>query len=259
MPSVRSWWVLPVLMALFASCAPRPPVLTLDTRTVSAGELILTVRERSGRLHSLSGSGSLAFESPTVAGSAFFSLALRKPDSLLVQVEGPFGIDVGTLFVTRERFVLYNSLQNTVRTGPPDPAMFRRLLPVDLTVEQMMEAFSGVFAIQGSAADVRSYQVDGDRFRLVTACGGGECTYWIDPATALVTAYRQTDGTGRVLVDATASALEEDGAVVAPRRIRISLPSTGRRVSVAYSRMVINDPEPAFDFTVPSNAEVIQE
>ena len=70
MPSVRSWWVLPVLMALFASCAPRPPVLTLDTRTVSAGELILTVRERSSRLHSLSGSGSLAFESPTVAGSA---------------------------------------------------------------------------------------------------------------------------------------------------------------------------------------------
>jgi hypothetical protein len=254
----RSWCVLPCAMILFASCSVRPPVLTLDTHMVSAGELIATVRERGSLLHSLSGSGSLAFESPAMAGSAFFTLSLRKPDSLLVQLEGPFGIDVGTLLLTRERFLLYNNLENTIRTGPPDPAIFRSVLPVELTIDQVMEAFSGVFTIQGSLADVRSYDVDGDRFRLVIACGSGECTYWVDPETAMVTAYRQTDGAGRVLVEATAGSLAEDGAVVAPRRVRISLPSSGRRVSVAYTRLIINDPEPSFAFTIPPSAEVIE-
>jgi len=246
-------------MVLLASCAPPPPALVLDTGTVSAGELITTVRERGSRLRSLSGSGSLAFESPSMSGSAFFTLALRKPDSLLIQLEGPFGIDVGTLLLTRDRFVLYNSLENTVRTGPPDPAVFRSVLPVDLTLEQVMEAFSGVFAIQGSPADVRRYEVDGDRFRLVLGCGDGECTYWVDPASAMVTSYRQADRDGRVLVEAAAGALEEDGAVYAPRRIRISLPVSGRRVSVAYSRMIINDPAPPFVFTIPPGAEVLEQ
>jgi len=256
---LRSWMLPACAMVVLSSCAPRPAVLTLDTGALSAGELISTVRERGSRLRSLSGSGSLAFESPAVAGSAFFTLALRKPDSLLVQLEGPFGIDVGTLLLTRERFLLYNSLENTVRTGPPDPAIFRSVLPVELTIDQVMEAFSGVFTIHGSPTDVRTYEVDGDRFRLVTECGVGECTYWIDPETAVVTAYRQTDATGRVLVEATAGSLAEEDAVFAPRRVRISLPSTGRRVSVAFSRIVINDPEPSFAFTIPPGAEVLEQ
>ena len=258
MHRVRPWCVVCCAMVLLASCSPHSPVLKLDTGTLSAGELISTVRERGSRLRSLSGSGSLAFESRAIAGSAFFTLSLRKPDSLLVQLEGPFGIDVGTLLLTRERFLLYNSLENTVRSGPPDPAIFRSVLPVELSIDQVMEAFSGVFPIQGSAAEVRTYDIDGDRFRLVMGCNGGECTYWIDPATALVVAYRQSDAAGRVLVEATASSLEEEDAVFAPRRVRISLPSTGRRVSVAYSRMTINDPDPSFSFTIPPSAEVIE-
>src|SRR5512135_1065837 len=98
-------------VVLCSSCAPRRAEVALSTATVSAPMLVDLVEARSDRLRSLVGKGSVTFESPEVGGSAFFELALKKPDSLLVRFEGPFGMTVGTLFLCPQKFVMYNSME----------------------------------------------------------------------------------------------------------------------------------------------------
>src|SRR5512136_2125038 len=95
-----------VLPLLFASCSSSRAPIALDTQKVGAAELLRLVQKNSDRLQSLTGKGNLSFEAPEMAGSAFFSLALKKPDSLLVKLQGPFGIDVGMVFLSRTRFVV---------------------------------------------------------------------------------------------------------------------------------------------------------
>lgn len=235
-------------------CAPTRPALELDSGKVEARQLLGMVRARGENLRSLVGSGSVAFETPQGGGDAFFTLSLRKPDSLLVRLEGPFGIDVGFLFLTSEHYVLYNSLDNRVFEGAPEAEALKRLIPVELTAEQIVEAFSGIIPLPASSDPVIAYSVENDRFKLVTACGQDTCTYWIDPASLLVRRHLRVDGEGRVVMEVETGKVTEEEGVFLPKRIRVTFPNAGRQIAVLYSSLSLNDPSPSFAFTVPDDA-----
>ena len=135
------------LVCCFLSCAPKPAEMLLDTHATDAETLISLVQQHQNQLQSVAGSGTVTFESPEIAGTAAFELSLKKPDSLLVTFEGPFGIDIGTLFVSPGKYLMYNSMENTVVTGAPTDAAIRSVIPFDLTLDQIVGAFSGSFQL----------------------------------------------------------------------------------------------------------------
>ncbi|HEX9006439.1 MAG TPA: DUF4292 domain-containing protein [Bacteroidota bacterium] len=250
-------WRLPLLallpLLLLASCAPRTEGVALDTRRTPVSLLTQRVRELDSRLHTLTGRGSMSFETPSQGGSASFEVSMRKPDSLLLELEGPFGIGVGTFFLSRQRYVMYNSLENAVASGPPSGSSLRSLLPVNLTYEQMFSAFSGTFPLPDHDSTL-SYSVDGDRFLLRYQCEEGTCSYWVDADDLLVRRFEMRDGSGQVFLEGESSGLIEKDGTRIPRRVSISMPQDARRVAIAFSAASINTEDLSFAFTVPSNA-----
>lgn len=245
-----------LLAMLLASCATERAGLALNTAALPAEELIERVNARANRLQSMTGKGSMAFETPQAVGSAYFMMSLRKPDSLLVQFEGPFGLDVGLLFLSRERYVMYNGMENTVITGVPSLASIRAILPIELTFDQILNAFSGTFTLPRVHNQIIRYTVDDEQFLISYLCGTDTCTDWIDPETQIVTRHLMQNAAGETLLDANASRIEEQGDACAPRRILVRLPD--RQVSIYYSSIVLNAPNPSFAFSVPANAQTMK-
>ena len=245
------------LMLVFASCAPKRSELMLDTHAVDPASLMRIVREGHARLHSMVGGGTVTFESPEIAGSASFDISLKKPDSLLVRFEGPFGIDVGTLFLSPRKYIVYNSLENRVVTGVPRVEAMRSVIPFDLTYTQILDAFSGQFTLPADPESVRAYAIDDHQFFLSMACGNTLCTYWVDPEYRLVSKYQIQDAQGRLILEALASGMTEQDSVSAPRRIKIRFPEDGRQISIFYSSLTLNAPQPSFEFSIPDNAQTI--
>jgi hypothetical protein len=242
------------LLLILSSCSPRRPEIALRPSETPPSMLVSFVEGADAKLVTLTGRGTISFESPETSGSASFDLTLRKPDSLLVTFEGPFGIDVGTLFLSRQQFVMYNSMKNHVITGVPTPRAIRSVVPFDLTYEQILDAFTGAFPIAEKGSTPLSYTVDDDQFRLMYRCGNDSCSYWIDPAELLVRRYLRQNSRGEVLMEATTSGLiESDGARI-PRRVMVSFPGERRRVTIHFSRAELNTPSVSFDFTIPPNA-----
>lgn len=243
-----------VCVALLSSCAPKRSELLLDTKAIDAKTLISLVQEREEGLRSVVGRGTVAFETPEIAGSAAFELSLKKPDSLLVTFEGPFGIDLGTLFVSREKYLLYNSMENRVITGAPSSSTIRSILPFDLTLDQVIGAFSGSFSFPSDTQSLQAYSVDDDMFLLSYRCGSGTCRYWIDSRYVLVKKYELRDERDALVMDAVSSSFTEDGVACAPKRVRIRFPSQQRQLSVSYSSITLNDAAPSFVYSIPSSA-----
>lgn len=242
-----------LLTVLLTSCAP-PPALVPDTARTPAPELLRRVRSDGERLHTLSGKGSIAFESPELSGSAFFTVAMRRPDSLLLTLEGFLGMDLGFLFVGGDRFVLYNTLENKVIEGPATSSGLRTLVPIDITPRNFIDALVGRYVAGLEDGQLMEYRIDDGLFHVTVREGNGTVQGWIDPASLLVARYTRQDSTGSPLVDAeTGSYVERDG-VFAPRRITLAFPRSGRQVSVTYNTLTVNDPEPEFSFVVPSSA-----
>jgi len=246
-----------LVLVLFLSCAPRRAEIALDTAAVNAGELIRMVRESTAKVKSLEGKGTISFESPELGGSAAFELSLRKPDSLLVLFEGPFGIDMGTLFLSRERYVVYSSMENVVVTGVPRTSTIRSVIPFDLTYDQLLNAFSGAFELPEDATVVHSYGIQDDHFLISMTCGNKTCSYWIDHRFLQVTRFEVHDQSDQLLMQATTASFTEEHDANAPKRIAIWFPQEQRQVSVHYSTLTINPPNPSFAYSVPPDARTL--
>jgi outer membrane lipoprotein-sorting protein len=249
---------LALMSVLLASCAPKRAEILLDTHAVPAGRLISLVAARQAALSTLTGRGVASFESPEMGGTAAFTMALRKPDSLLVRFEGPFGIDVGTLFLSRDKFVVYNSIENSVITGDPTAGTLRSVIPFDLTYDEILSAFAGAFSIGRDTTGLQRYLVDDGAFVLSFDRGTRTDEYRVDPLSLVVIGYRMLDRSGRTIMEAKASRVLEEDRVAAPRRITIVFPDEGRSVTVTYSAMTLNASDPSFAYSIPPSARIIQ-
>jgi hypothetical protein len=240
-----------LLTCLLAACSPGTADLVLNTDQVPAAEVLRRVSENAAGITAIEGSGSVDFESPEMGGSVFFTLALRKPDSLLIKFEGPFGMDVGFLFLSKSRYLLYNGMENTVISGVPSDAGIRWGIPLDLTVDQILDAFTGSFRLPAQIPPSR-YVVDKDRFLLTYTRATGTESFWVDPSTSLITRYEKT-GTSSGMSAETALP-EEQGSRHMPRRITLNFTDSGRRLSVYYSSLTINPERLSFRYTIPRSA-----
>ncbi|HTY01277.1 MAG TPA: DUF4292 domain-containing protein [Bacteroidota bacterium] len=244
------------LVFLLASCAPRREGIALDTDKTSAAALTTMTRQEDAKVRTLDGRGSISFESPEMSGSAAFTITVRKPDSLLVRLEGPFGIRVGLFFLSRDRFVMYNSMQNTVATGSPTSGTLRSVIPVDLTYEQIFDVFTGSIPLPDHEAPSQ-YTTDEGLFLLRYHASSLTSSYWLDPDELLVRRFQMTDPSGAVVLEGSSSgSIDQDGMRIA-RRLSLTMPREGRRVSVAFSRADINADDLSFDYTVPPSARRI--
>jgi hypothetical protein len=202
----------------------------------------------------VTGRGSLSFDSPEAAGSAFFRSALKRPDSLLVQLRGPFGMEAGTFFLSSRKFVLYNAMENVVRSGDPSSATVRSFVPLDLSADDLLNVFSGLFPLPQDTAGIRIVEVDGDVTHLALACGSGQCEYWLDTDHLGVTRFRRLNRAGDILVEMEAEDFKEYEGFALPRHVRLSFPATTRTLSIYYTAISPNGDPPSFAFTIPSGA-----
>ncbi len=238
--------------AAMFSCSPRTAGVKADVNAVPAGEIAARVARREAGLASMAGRGSVSFESPERAGSAFFDLSLRKPDSLLMTFEGPFGIGAGFLFLSRQKFVMYSGLDNRVISGIPGPAAIRSVIPMDLTFDQIMDAFTGGFVIP-DAVPAR-YTVDDGKYLLVYAIGGRTHSFWIDPEYDLVVRYEVHAAGGNLVLEMESSQVVTRENLCVPRHVTVNFPDEGRRLSIHYTSLDLNAGDLSFEYTVPAGA-----
>jgi len=250
--NVRSAGALLSLALVLAACAPTREAMLLDTQRVPADRLMATVKQAEPTINAFTGRGSLAFDAPEMSGSVFFSIAMRKSDSALVRFEGPFGMDVGFLFASRNRFVLYNAMENWYINESTGSAAIHSVLPFDLSFDQLIDAFTGTFRLPAGRQPAR-YVIDDDRFLLVFSHGSDSSSYWVDPALRAVTQYRIAHKDSTIVEASTDRWTDDDGRAM-PRHITLTFPHSSRSVSVFYSSVKLNPEEASFAYSVPPRA-----
>jgi hypothetical protein len=177
---------------------------------------------------------------------------LRKPDSLLVQFEGPFGIGGGFLFACHEKYVMYNGLDNRVTTGVPDRQTIHGLLPVDLSLGQVLDAFAGSFPLPGGLPTASS--VDQDGIRLDYQLPSARDSYWIDTEHMMVVRYQRSNPRGELLIEGKVTRIREEGGVPFPHLIALAFPSESRGVTLYYNDVEMNADDLSFVYAIPSSA-----
>ena len=71
-------------------------------------ELLDFIDAEQNKINTLQASCRISVDSEEFSGNFFASVYYTQNDSLLISVSGPFGIQAGTLFIGKERFIFYN-------------------------------------------------------------------------------------------------------------------------------------------------------
>ena len=150
-------------LLLLAGCSAKKETFTADS-SLTSSEIIEMVNALPLSIQTFSAVGSVNVETPQMSQSAGFDLAVKKPDSIRIIVEGPFGITVARALFTQHHFVAYNALNNTIYTGDPDKGM--KSLPFFAGIEPavIIDALSGVRRFSDMFSEPDSFTITNDGY-----------------------------------------------------------------------------------------------
>lgn len=244
------------LAAFVLGCSSGSAIKHAD-RTVTPREIREAVENNHQQIWALIGTGRISVESPEIAQSGSFELALRKPDSVLVKLEGPFGLDVGSALVTRDGFQFYSSFNNQLVTGSTNAQNLGRILRLDLEFDDVLNLFTGGVFMPEDRADPDDFAIEGEEFVLRYRRDGGSRAYWIDPETMLIVRVQFVDAQGRLVLEQRFSKFTTIDRITVPLYVRVTMYRDRRMVSIAYSDLSLNVPF-ELSFRVPENASHIR-
>lgn len=237
---------------ILAGCATK--TARYADRTITADMLQERVNQNQQRVRALTGSGTISVETSEMAQSGSFELTLRKPDSLLLKIEGPFGIDVGSALVTRDRFSFYYSFQNRLVEGPTNPANLKKVFQIPIDFDDVLNLFTGGFFLSEDRVNPSIFSIEDEEFVMTYNSYTGTRRYWVDPQSMQIVKIQHLDGLGRLVLEQLFSKFQTLDGVTIPQYVRVTMVRERRRVSIAYSDFTVNPSEMEFLFDVPKNA-----
>ncbi len=258
---MRGWIVVSivaVLAAMVFSCSPAPRV-TLDTERVTPVQLVRDVQLNHTKKTSLRATGSISIESRDFSNSGNFTMSLKHPDSLLVRIRGPFGINVGTVFLSQNDFMFYNGMANEAIVGETQSDILQAFLRMDMGVNDIMDLFLGSSrALFDERRRPDEYTIDGDKYLLIFRSRDSIRRYWIDPYYKAISRVVYSSDDDRPLMEERYDRFTETNGMVMARSIRVISHQERSSFSVSYNRIDLNASDLSFAYSIPSNAKIIE-
>ncbi len=241
---------------LAAGCTTSSSVRT-GSGSVNVREMQDAVRLNHARIQSMQGEGRISVETPQLAQSGSFQLSLRKPDSLLLMLQGPFGIRVGSALLTRSGFQFYNSFENKLIEGASSPENLRRILHISLSFDDLLDLFAGGVFVADDDRAPDAIETEDALVRLTYDDDTGRRIYWLDPALESITKIQVLNTDHKLILEQTFSDFETTDRTVLPRSLRLLRPKDRQAIALRYSDLTINPPSLQFAFRIPSNVQRI--
>lgn len=225
---------------------------------ISFEEIRARVNESSARLLSLDADGEISIDSPELSNTGSITVSINKPDSIFTKLEGPFGIDVADLLITRENFIYYNVMDNKVIKGMTTPSNLRYIMKVNVSFDELINAFSGKFTFGNDTYD--NYKISSEDNNYVVKLKSGKETkiYRIDMQSFFVTKIGTYDDKGNAKIEISYENFYERDGIYFPKKITISRPMERQNIWLTYSNEEFNKNKLTYHLKIPKSAKMIQ-
>jgi hypothetical protein len=241
-------------LMLLSGCAMQKE--SVKNLGLSLTDVLERVRERSSFVKTLKGGGSITVEAPTASNSGSFDVDLKKPDSVRVELHGPFGLHVGTLSLSRDQFIFYNRMDNTAVLGRPDGRTLQSMFHLNMEFDELLHAFTGEFPLSAPGDSLERFYVKEDMYVVLYKNDHEKKEYRIDADDFIINSYRVIDSTGRSIMTASATRPTATENITMPSLLRVIFPKERRSVTVAYDDIHPNKPVEC-SFSLPEQVERI--
>jgi outer membrane lipoprotein-sorting protein len=240
-------------VVIFSGCSST--VQTITDRSLSASEIIASVNANADSIQTFSAYGSINIETPTMNQAAGFDLAVKKPDSVRIIVEGPFGITVGKALFTKQRFTAYSAMNNTVYEGDPIQGMKKLPLMSDFPPEVLIDAMSGVRRFTDTATEPDSFYTTDRFYTLIFSRNQTTSKFRVDRNSLRLSNVKTFNLNGELLWEEVYTYQRLENGQWRPSTARIVVPEKQTTLDISLDDITINEPIESMMITIPEDAE----
>ena len=220
----------------------------------SAQEVIDAVNSRRHDVTTLEAKGSISVESPSFVNSGSFELRLKRPDSVLVEIGGPFGIHVASALFAKGHYVFYSSFNNEVMDGDFDGNNLPAFMNIRIDPADVVDAFCGTRAFLPSEVLPDSFFIRDDSYILFFHHDRGATRYSVDGRALCITGIEHIDSAGEVSSEERFEYDRRGDETAVLQSIRLTQPEMESSVALFYDDIHINTPVGSLSLQVPRDA-----
>ncbi len=236
-----------------------------NTTTVSqipVREIKEKINKNSSLIKSLEASGTISIDSPELSNSGSVDVKLKKPDSIYVKIEGPFGISVASALITRTDFIYYNAQDNYVITGATNDINIGAILKIKVSFDELINSISGSISFSDDSSDTTNALIEDENFVILENDGIFKKKYLIDHDSYSLNSYLLLDNNNKKLLEVNYSKYNMESPqkenIYFPAKIKIYKPDKNQTVWVDYDSREINKENISFKMRVPKSAKQIK-
>lgn len=237
-------------LAMLTACSSVPE---LDrSKPLDPTDIARRLEERANATQAVEAYGSISIDSPSFSGSSAMALKLLKPDSLQIEINGPFGMTLARGLVTSSLFLFYNGQDNTVAEGATNAENLRRILRVGLEFRDILDILSASMRLPGEGVP-DAYTQD-DLYVLTWNNATQSSEYTVDLKYLAVRKFLRRNADGDIMEEVVYRDFRRKGDRYFPHAVSIARPDSEESISLQYQTLAINDLPISFNFTYPKSA-----
>ncbi len=246
-----------ISILLISGCASIFRKAPLSADQISIAEIRHRVEQNYLKFHSMKAKARISVESPQMSFMANSTINIKKPDSLKIKLHAGFGLGIGSLFIDKNQFLLYNSFENTVYSGCPDSLNLQNFFPVDINMEDFLQIFSGIQLLKSFEKELLT--IDKNQFLVIGSNNNEAMKFWIDPRKFVVTEYQLIENNNNILIQFEYKKFIKIRGIRLPKIIRVFQPDRKTRLTLVFTNSDVNARMKEKDFLIkmPENVDKV--
>ncbi len=215
----------------------------------SLEEILSSLPAYPSELNRLYAEAQVALSSPSDKGRFTAKISYGRPDSMIVRIGFPLGIEGARVLVTPDSAYVYDRIENVLYSG--SPSRIAAVLPGAMAGTQIMEIATGFY----SPDALTDWSVSADSTLYLLHSPDGTLRYTIDPTLWRVVGFRQQDLEGTILEQRWYMEFELIDGILIPRRMTMSRPPEDTRLAMAIRRLQVDPPQLTFGLDIKDDTE----
>ncbi len=226
-----------ILSVMLVSCSIHKTLKIADLQNITYRDLLENVTAWQKSIKTLDGHAQITLDRPEYSGNFSADILLSGTDPLLISVKGPFGINVGKVFIGAKRFVFYNQVNNQFLKGSKEDFEGRYFLQFPLEITQMRDVF--VAQDKFDVLKKKEFTIKDNYYYLETVNGDLEYHIWFEPQHMLIKKIEYISN-GEVIYFKEYDQFSTFNGVYFPKSINFVRPNEKQGVAIYFNDLKIN-------------------
>ncbi len=256
---------------IFSSCSSLMMTRIPAQTWTNPQEIITAYNNSIEKLQTFKGKGILLIQTTDTNEQGTAHVTIKMPDSLHIRIEGPLGIDVASLFMDKNTYLLYLHRDEIVYNGNVEsldaPGLLHELTGVRIAeatfnrrdfLEELLSFFTGTKVLNVNSLEPISFLEDGKNEALFQHTDTQFQTKFEFPGDReLLQRVSISDHASEIRVEKTFNRYIKQQGVIIPRRIRFTFFRERGRIALQYKTIQINKRIKSKEFNINVPPELL--